>query len=236
MSEAGLRRRTRWAIAAAWVLGVVGVGLIARAKGLTPIELADAFGSAIEGSWWGPAAFVIAYTLRPVVAFPGSVLTILAGVIFGPIWGTVWVIVGSNASTAVTYGAGRFIGGDDDSDRIPKLIMRQVERARDQPFLSTMVLRLLYLPFDPVGWVAGFTRLPFGRFLAGSAVGTVPGIVSFVGFGASLDAVGADEPSLDLRLLAFSIALALAGVGVSRWLTASSRLIVRPNEATESLT
>ncbi len=202
---------------------------VARARGLTPLELTDAFGQAIRGNWWGPAAFVAAYAIRPVIAFPGSLLTVLAGVIFGPFWGTLWVVVGSNASTAVTYTAGHVVGADRDQSRMPGAVLRQVERARQQPFVATMLMRLLYLPFDAVGWVAGFARLSFWPFLAGSAIGTVPGIVSFVGFGASIDAVGADQPSLDLPLLGASAALAVAGIALSRWLSRRHR------DATEAL-
>lgn len=218
------RRYGRWIVAGLWLAGVVTLGVVSRQRGLTPIDVVDDFGQAIRGNWWGPVAFMVAYAARPLIAFPGSLMTILAGVVFGPFWGTLWVIGGSNASTAVTYAAGRFVGGDADPTRAPGLIRRQIERARNRPFVSTMVLRLLYLPFDPVGWAAGFARLRFWPFLAGSAVGTTPGIVSFVGFGASIDAVGAEEPSLDVRLLAFSLALAVGGVVFSRWLGTRSDL------------
>ncbi len=216
------RRRpsARWLVAIVWLAGVITLGLVARTRGLTPLELTDDFGQAIRGNWWGPAAFVVAYAIRPVIAFPGSLLTILAGVVFGPIWGSVWVIAGSNASTALTYTAGRFVGAGGDVATLPAAIVRPVERARQRPFVATMLMRLLYLPFDPVGWVAGFARLRFWPFLAGSAIGTVPGIVSFVGFGASIDAVGTDQPSLDLPLLGVSAALAVAGIALSRWLSA----------------
>ncbi len=218
----------RWLIAGVWLAAVIALGLVARSRGLTPIDAADDFAQAIRGHWWGSAAFVVAYAARPLIAFPGSLMTVLAGVIFGPIWGTLLVVVGSNASTVVTYAAGRFLGSERDP-RSSGLITRQVERARRRPLVSTMVMRLLYLPFDPVGWVAGFARLRFWPFLAGSAIGTLPGIISFVGFGASIDAVGADQPSLDVRLLGASIVLAIAGILLSRWLTTHT------NEPTETL-
>ncbi len=208
-----MRRRV---VVGGWLVVVVTAGLVARNRGLTPLDLVQRFGGLIADHWWGPLLFVVAYTLRPLVVFPGSALTVLAGVVFGPVWGTVWVIAGATASTAVTYGAGRYVGGDRAWSNAPDSVRRQVERAVDRPFVSTLVMRLVYLPFDAVGWLGGLVGLRFWPFMAASFIGTLPGIVSFVGFGASLEAVGADEPGIDIRLLAASAAVAVASIAVSR--------------------
>ncbi len=207
---------TRRLVIGGWFAVVVAGALVARHQGWTVLELVDGFGRFVAEPWWGPLLFVAAYTLRPLVLFPGSALTVLAGVVFGPVWGTLWVVLGATASTAATYGAGRFVGGEPGWSNAPDAVRRQVERAVDRPFVSTLVMRLVYLPFDAVGWLGGLVGLRFWPFLAASFVGTLPGIVSFVGFGASLEAVGTEEPGIDIGLLAVSVAVAVAGIAVSR--------------------
>src|SRR5262249_57807960 len=39
---------------------------------------------------WAPLLFVGLYALSTVVLAPGSVLTVVGGALFGPVWGTLW--------------------------------------------------------------------------------------------------------------------------------------------------
>ena len=158
------------------------------------------------------------YTLRPLVLFPAAVLTVLGGLAFGPVWGTIWTTVAANLSTATTYGVGRTFGNPDVAGRLSKLMGSTVDRARRNPFETTPIMRLLYLPFDAVGYVAGFVHLRFLPFLAGSAIGILPGTIAFVGFGASIESLDEGTPSFDLRILLASVVLAVAGTLGSRWL------------------
>jgi len=50
----------------------------------------------IQLGFWGPLFFIAIYSLRSLVFFPASVLTIIAGMIFGPLWGFVYTVVGEN--------------------------------------------------------------------------------------------------------------------------------------------
>src|SRR5512143_3646187 len=58
-----------------------------------------------------PLLFIIVCAVRPVLFFlPSMGLTIVAGVLFGALWGTVYVSVGGALSTAVGYYFARWIG------------------------------------------------------------------------------------------------------------------------------
>src|SRR5262245_56456685 len=43
---------------------------------------------------WGPALFVLVYFIAPALLLPGLPLDLAAGILFGPLWGTVYVMVG----------------------------------------------------------------------------------------------------------------------------------------------
>lgn len=215
MSRVGPRRLL---VAIGWVALIGGWLAFTRSRGLSTLEAAEELRTALGDNWWGPALFVVVYAIRPLVLFPASILTILGGLAFGPVWGVIWTTVAANASTAVTYAVGRALGADATAGRTVPVIGRLVERAHDRPFETTLVMRLLYLPFDPVGYAAGFVGLPFRPFMAGSALGILPGTVAFVGFGASIDALDEGTPSVDWRLLLASLVLAVAGSLFSHWL------------------
>jgi uncharacterized membrane protein YdjX (TVP38/TMEM64 family) len=212
------RTAQRLAVGLGWIGVIAAYIAYTRSNDLSTLEAAEELREALAGNWWGPALFITVYTLRPLVLFPASVLTILGGLAFGPIWGTIWTTVAANLSTATTYGVGRTFGNPDVAGRLSRLLGNTIARAQRNPFETTLIMRLLYLPFDAVGYVAGFVHLRFVPFMTGSAIGILPGTIAFVGFGASIDSLDEGTPSFDLRILAASVVLAVAGTLVSRWL------------------
>ena len=55
----------------------------------------------------GPAIFVAAYVLATVLLVPGSILTLAAGVLFGPVLGTAVVSLASTAGAGAAFLVGR---------------------------------------------------------------------------------------------------------------------------------
>ena len=97
-------RPAKLAVAAVWVAGILAFTWYLRAADLGPIDAAQELGDQVVDAWWGPLLFILLYTVRPLVLFPATILTVLAGVVFGPLWGVVWVVIAAATSTAVTYG------------------------------------------------------------------------------------------------------------------------------------
>ena len=211
-----MTRRSRLLVLAAWIVAIVSYVLLARQRGFGPVEVAEELRSLLADHWWGVPLFVAAYVLRPVILFPASVLTILGGLAFGLVWGVVLTVVASNLSTAANYAVGRYFASPTTIAKRRSAIGAAVQRAVDRPFETTLVMRLLSLPFDAVGYVAGFARLRFVPFLAGSAAGTVVGTIAFVGFGSSIESLDEGTPTIDLRMIGASVLLTIGGIVVAR--------------------
>jgi uncharacterized membrane protein YdjX (TVP38/TMEM64 family) len=209
----------RGVVATIWLGAIVGWQLHQRSTGQSTVESAQRFIETVGGSWWGVVAYVLVYLARPIVLFPASVLTVVGGILFGPVLGVPVVIVAANASAMIAYGVGRLLGrppGDRvTSDDGASIARRWANRMRDHSFETVLIMRLLFLPFDVVNYVAGMLRLRWAPFLLATALGSLPGTVSFVLLGASLDRVddgidGIDPTALGAGVMIFVVSLVIA--------------------------
>ena len=76
-------------------------------------------------------------------------------------------------------------------------------------------MRLVYLPYDLVSYLAGALRIHPLAFLAGTAIGSAPATVAFVLFGASLESFDGGVPRIDAPVLIASGVMLVAGLAIS---------------------
>jgi uncharacterized membrane protein YdjX (TVP38/TMEM64 family) len=211
----------RAAVATIWVGAIVAWQLHQSSTGRSVTETAQAFIDVVGESWWGVVAYVLVYLARPIVLFPASLLTIVAGILFGPVVGVVVVVFAANASAMVAYGVGRLLGrppaGSDAEPGDLSMARRWSNRMRDNSFETVLIMRLLFLPYDLVNYLAGLLRLRWLPFLLATALGSLPGTVSFVLLGASLDRVddglgGIDPVALGASVVIFVVSIVLARI------------------------
>ena len=209
----------RIALVALWAAAFAGWRWYASSEGLSTIETAQRFVDAVDSVWWGPIVFGIAYLLRPLLLFPASIMTIAAGLLFGAVAGTLVVIVVANASAMLAYLIGRGLAGDpkqpDDAERAG-LIARWGQRMRTNSFESVFIMRLLFLPYDLVNYASGALRIRWTSFLLATVLGTLPGTVSFVLLGASVERLDEGLGGINPVTIVASVAIFVASIVIAR--------------------
>lgn len=176
------------AIALIWLSVAAGVWLFARQTGLSALEMVQAIIDFASTSLWGPIVYVVAYAIRPLTLLPSVLLSVAAGIIFGPLWGLVLAVLGSNASANLDYAVGYFMGrGFLNLEQMNQTFSRYVTRLRDNSFETVLTMRLIFLPYDAVGLFAGFMRIRWVEFALATLLGGFAGTLSFVLFGASIE-------------------------------------------------
>jgi uncharacterized membrane protein YdjX (TVP38/TMEM64 family) len=178
-----------------WLLLVIGVLLYQRSTGLAPLELAaslyDQLKLWIGGTWWGVGIYALIYFLRPLILFPASALTILGGNFYGLWLGVPIVVFAGSLSAVIPYFAGRWLFGnlarnDDPQSAAVNRLQQFTDALRGNPFQTVFIMRLLFLPYDPVSILAGSLKIPFGQFFIATALGNSIGAIPYVAFGASV--------------------------------------------------
>lgn len=195
-------------------------------NGLSTTEAGQRFIDTVGAAWWGVFAFIGVYLIRPLVLFPASVLTVMGGILFGPWAGVAVVVVAANASAMVAYGVGRLLGtvpdphavDADTADENLSIVKRWSQRLRDNSFETVFVMRLLFLPYDLVNYVCGALRIRWSSFLLATALGSLPGTVSFVLLGASLERVDQGLDGINPWAVGASVAIFVVSIVTSRLL------------------
>ncbi len=218
--RAYLRRHWHKLVAAGlWLTLLAGYGLYARAQALSPLGAAQALTTLMAGSGYGALIYVVVYALTPVLFFPTTLLTLAGGFVFGPVWGFVLTTVGANASSLVSYGMGRWLGQavfnpDDAGGRL----QRYTARLRANSFETVLVMRLVFLPYELVGYLCGFLQINWRAFLLATFLGGIPGTIAFVSFGASIQGQLTDlSPRLSLPTLGLAVGMLLISLALSRF-------------------
>jgi len=144
--------------------------------------------------------FDLYYSVCPATAgfISGNFAHHAGGFVFGPVLGVVYTIIASNISSTIAFFVGSFFGKDllqdDESDN---LIQRYSRRMRENSFETVMIMRFIFLPYDAVSYLAGFLTIKYWPFILATALGSVPGTIAFVGFGASIESFTGIVPTIN---------------------------------------
>jgi len=213
----------RWVVVAIWITAVVLWRNYQSANDLSATGTAQKFIDSVGSAWWGILAYVGVYLARPIVLFPASVLTIVGGVLFGPVVGVIAVIIGANLSASIAFVIGRSLSAKIDDtatlgDEQQSFIARWSQRMRDNSFETVLLTRFLFLPYDLVNYAAGALRIKYVPFITATALGSLPGTISFVLLGASLDRVDKGLDGLNPYALVASVVIFVTSLVVARTL------------------
>lgn len=214
-------RRLRWLALGVWMLGLASYVMTVVRTGNSPLDVLLALVAFLRAHPLGALVYLLAYAARPLLLFPATLLTVGAGVLYGPLGGVGLVLLGSNLSAAVAYGLGRSLGAELAGKALthPRLV-GTARRLRANAFEAVLTLRFLFAPYDAVNYLSGTLRLPLKPFVLATAIGSLPGTAVFVFFGAGLGDLRSLEagrlPAPDLPLLAASAALFVTSLALAR--------------------
>lgn len=142
---------------------------------------------AVEGAGaWGPVLYVLGYAALVLVPTPGSVLTILAGALFGLLEGVLLAWLGALLGAVGGFAIGRRLGRPA-VDRLLGGRLAQADRVLAHHGLpAVLAVRLVpVFPFTPLNYAAGLVGVRFRHYLLGSALGMLPGATAYAAVGAS---------------------------------------------------
>lgn len=157
--------------------------------GLSHFNLQAALNHNLQGiqdlGWSGIIAFILLYITATVALIPGSILSLGAGVVFGVVWGSIYVLVGAIIGETCAFLLGRYIARDWISRKIAgNKIFDALNQALNQEGLKIILLTRLspLFPFSVLNYAFGITGISLKDYFLGS-IGLIPMTVTYVYFG-----------------------------------------------------
>nr|WP_066525877.1 TVP38/TMEM64 family protein [Corynebacterium bouchesdurhonense] len=157
---------------------------------------------------WFPVVFWLLYVGVTQLPVPRTVLTVSAGILFGPWRGTLIAITATTVSAVVSLCIVRGLLRDFIEPRLTHPAVARVNaRLEQRGWLAVASLRMIAaVPFSVMNYASALTRVPVAPFALATFVGSLPGTVVTVFFGDTL--TGQASPAV----VAAAVALGVVGV------------------------
>jgi len=201
-------------LASLWLLLIAVAAYAWWRSGVSPQDSPEALSQWLQEFGLAKAAvlYVLIYTLRPLIFFPATLLTLASGLLFGPLLGIAFTIVGENLSANVAFIVARYFARDWVAKHEAAAIKKWEDRLRENGLVTVLILRLIYLPFDGVNYACGLTTMRQWDFAVGTFIGILPGLIGFVLLGSTASA-GTQQP---LAVFLLSLIFLIFGLLVAR--------------------
>ncbi len=133
----------------------------------------------------GAIAFIALYIIATIAFFPGSILTLGAGVIFGAVWGSLYVFIGATLGATAAFLVGRYLARNWIARKIAdNKKFAAIDQAVGREGLKIVLLTRLspIFPFNLLNYAFGITGVSLKDYFIGS-VGMIPGTIMYVYIG-----------------------------------------------------
>ena len=112
---------------------------------------------------WAPLVFIGLYYSLVLAFISATAFTVLSGLLFGKIWGTVYVIIAATAAAQTAFFITRSLGqrrlkGLKQKQGIGTLITTIEKKCETNGFRNLVILRCLFTPYIPLSYAAGMIK------------------------------------------------------------------------------
>ena len=167
----------------------------------------------------GGIAFIAIYILSTIAFVPATILTLGAGVVFGVVWGSLYVFIGATLGAIAAFLIGRYLARDWIGKKIEgnQKFVAIDQAVAHSGFKIVLLTRLSPLfPFNLLNYAFGITGVSFKEYALAS-IGMLPATVMYVYIGSiagDVARIGSEDQSTDaikwgIRIIGFIATVAV---------------------------
>lgn len=161
---------------------------------------------------WAPALFVGLYIAATVLLLPGSVLTIVSGMLFGPFLGIFYSLIGATIGATIAFLVARFLASSWVARKSGERLRKLIDGVEAEGWRFVTFVRLVPLfPFNFLNYALGVTRIRLSHYVLATAVCILPGGFAYTYLGyAGREVAAGDEQFVQKGLIALGLVATVA--------------------------
>jgi len=156
--------------------------------------LASALNLAVLPHWllkagkWAPFLYILIYSVAPLFLLPALPLTIVGGILFGPVFGVLYTLVGSTLGASLAFLVARYGGRAWVEEKLKGHRWQKFDdQVAKHGWKVVALVRLIPLfPFNLVNYAFGLTGIKFLPYVLATLIFMLPACIAFVVFSSSL--------------------------------------------------
>ncbi|ANU23299.1 TVP38/TMEM64 family protein [Planococcus donghaensis] len=165
---------------------------------------------------WSPIFYILIYTVRPLIFFPASVLSIAGGLAFGAWLGTLYTIIGATLGAMLSFYVAKTLGKSFVRKAWTGNVGKIQSQMEQNGFFYVLLFRFIpVINFDLISYVAAFAKVRFSSFALATFIGIIPGTFAYNFLGSSF--VSGNPKIIILAVVVFVILTVVPIALRNRW-------------------
>lgn len=182
-------RRGGFLVTTLILLALIGAGMGLKYSGFTDSLAPEAVRQWVAGvGIAAPVAFIALYCIAPCLLLPASPLTLAAGLLFGPIPGLVYTMVGATGGATLAFLISRYLAAPRVRRMVAGTALERLDRKVEAEGWKVVAFARLVpvFPFFLLNYAFGLTRVRFSHYVVTTFFCIFPSTLAFILFSSSL--------------------------------------------------
>ena len=131
-----------------------------------------------------PVIFMLMYIVSTVLFLPGSVLTLLGGALFGPVFGTFYSLTAATIGAMLSFLIARYLASGWVEKKSSGKIKQLINGVESEGWRFVAFTRLVPLfPFNLLNYALGLTKITFPQYSIATYIFMLPGAIAYTYLG-----------------------------------------------------
>ena len=127
-----------------------------------------------------PLLFMFVYIVATVFFFPGAVLTLLGGALFGPVPGTFYNLTAATIGAMLSFLVARYLASDWVEKKTGGKLKQLMNGVESEGWRFVAFTRLVPLfPFNLLNYGLGLTKIKFAHYSMATYIFMLPGAIAY---------------------------------------------------------
>lgn len=166
----------------------------------------------IEGfGIWIPIIYCLIYLVAVFIPYAGTAMTVVGGLLFAPLFGTILVITISSVGSVLPFFIAKKYGRKRIKEKIEKTKYKKyLDTTDENSFMFALYMRLIPLiPYELQNYILGLVDISAGKFILATFIGLLPGTFMLIYLGNTITDVSTEKLIVLVAVSLFAILLPL---------------------------